>query len=322
MHCSHVKGRDSQMLFDPITFASSVNELTTSGNREGLEDYLLDEIVRLREGGVITSGAFACCGKSAEELQEEDADFQRNRFQGLIMCASELANLYRNSSEWDKCFGIYDGLRGYVKEAGLTGTPMDQRILVNEAYARIDAQDLDGSAALLDQAEMITEGAEGEVLSRLHDARAVILRSKGDDAGAEEAAKKAVEAIEASAADNVEFVQMVLNHAATLAQLGSPEDAMGAVDELLSPDSGVTLPGDTYYQALNLKAMILYRSGNLKAAADTFAELVDEARERGALKNQLPSICLNCAHIYQRVGDEESATRYSSIAAALSSDGR
>ena len=115
---------------------------------------------------------------------------------------------------------------------------------------------------------------------------------------------------------------MVLNHAATLAQLGNPEDAMGAVDELLSPDSEVTLPGDTYYQALNLKAMILYRSGNLKAAADTFAELVDEARERGALKNQLPSICLNCAHIYQRVGDEESATRYSSIAAALSSDGR
>ena len=145
---------------------------------------------------------------------------------------------------------------------------------------------------------------------------------RGDDAGAEEAAKKAVEAIEASAADNVEFVQMVLNHAATLAQLGNPEDAMGAVDELLSPDSEVTLPGDTYYQALNLKAMILYRSGNLKAAADTFAELVDEARERGALKNQLPSICLNCAHIYQRVGDEESATRYSSIAAALSSDGR
>jgi len=311
------------MLFDSVNFASSVNELTTSGNMKGLEDYLLDEIVRMSDGGVITtSGVASCCGKSEEDLQEEDTAFQRNRYQGLIMCVSELANLYRNSSDWDKCFGVYERLKGYIDEAELSGTPMHQRVLVNEAYARIDAHDFDNAMSLLDEAEAIVAGADGEVLSRLFDARAVILRSTGDEVGAAEAAKKAVESISGNALNATEFVQMVLNHAATLAQLGSPEDAMGAVDELLSPDSDVVLPGDTYYQALNLKAMIFFRSGNFKSAADTFATLIDDANENGALQNQLPSLCLNCAHMYQRAGDNESAARYTSIAAALSSDSR
>ena len=44
--------------------------------------------------------------------------------------------------------------------------------------------------------------------------------------------------------------------------------------------------------------MIFFRSGNFKSAADTFATLIDDANENGALQNQLPSLCLNCAHMY------------------------
>ena len=68
--------------------------------------------------------------------------------------------------------------------------------------------------------------------------------------------------------------------------------------------------------------MIFFRMGNFVAAADAFADLIDQARQNGALEDQLPMLCINCGQMYQRAGNQELASKYSSLAAALSSDGR
>lgn len=316
------------MLFDPTSFAASVNKYTTTGDPTALEAYLLGEIKRLEDGRVMTcSGASCPCGKSEETMQREDDAFRHNLYSGLISCASELASLYRGLSLWDKCLSTYKEIGGYLEQAGLLGTFAQVRVQVNEAYARIDANDLEGASKVLDAAESIAERTDNdkdvlEVVSRLHDARAVVLARQGDEEGASAAAKKSVDAMGKIGLGSSEFISMVLNHAATLAQLGSPKEALDSVEGLLVDGTPDALRGDLLYQALNLRAMIFSRMGNFVAAADAFADLIDQARQNGALEDQLPMLCINCGQMYQRAGNQELASKYSSLAAALSSDGR
>lgn len=309
------------MLFDEPRFVATVNELTEAGRLDDLERYLLDELTRIRDDGLVTDGTSFCChcgGKSPETIRGDEDACKENRFDGMIVCASELADLYRRRAEFAKCFDMYKELIGYVGEAGLVSTPTHARILVNEAYARIDAKDFERASNIIDVAEKVAaevgDGMDAESLSRMYDAKAIAHLSQGDAEGASEASQQALDAIVGGASSPSEFVSMVLNHAATLAQLGAVKDALSAIDELLASNPIAQAGGEALYQALNLRATILYRSGEFREAAETLASLIARAREDGDLSAELPTICMNCSQMYLRAGDKDAAESFRTFA--------
>ena len=112
------------MVFDANAYRATVNDYRRQGDMNALEGYLTQEIARLRESGTICAGVACTCGKDADALAEEDAAWQHNREQGLVVALSDLADLYRSSGAWYKCLKTYEELRQCLIDEGLENTPM------------------------------------------------------------------------------------------------------------------------------------------------------------------------------------------------------
>lgn len=304
------------MLFDEMIYNATMKKLTSDGDRAGLEAYLSSEFQRLRDSE-ISVGGNCCCGKSACRLQEEDLAWQRNRLQGQVMIGSELADLYRENKAWDRCFETYEILDALLREAGYAETEAYGRILINRAYARMDhgedVQALEDATA----AEMLLEKADSSdcnAWTRLYNLISVVCRRKGDAENAAWAMGKAVEKIRSGSKDPDMRAQMLLNHAATLLHMGNPEDALQIVGNLIAEYESSGDLGMPYFAALNLKATICYQLKAYLSAAETFAALIDAAKQAGVLTEQLGVVCRNCSKMFSLAGDAERADAYEKMA--------
>lgn len=311
------------MVFDANAYRATVNDYRRQGDMNALEDYLTQEIARLRESGTICAGVACTCGKDADALAEEDAAWQHNREQGLVVALSDLADLYRSSGAWYKCLETYEELRQCLIDEGLENTPAYASALVNAGYACLDATDPERAARLIEEALNALGDPDPEVptavlRARAHDALAVSWAMRGFAEQAEQASDAAAEAVSVCCATGEDFIGALSNHIATLAQIGRVDEAVSAVRGAL--ESGEqTLAAQDRYTLMNLHAMVLYRAKRFADAGDAMAELIDLARASNDLTAQLPSIARNAATMYNRAGDAERAQSFTALADQLES---
>ncbi|MGN8939852.1 hypothetical protein ACTQX1_02515 [Collinsella bouchesdurhonensis] len=311
------------MVFDANAYRATVNDYRRQGDMNALEGYLTQEIARLRESGTICAGVACTCGKDADALAEEDAAWQHNREQGLVVALSDLADLYRSSGAWYKCLKTYEELRQCLIDEGLENTPAYASALVNAGYACLDATDPERAARLIEEALNALGDPDPEVptavlRARAHDALAVSWAMRGFAEQAEQASDAAAEAVSVCCATGEDFIGALSNHIATLAQIGRVDEAVSAVRSAL--ESGEqTLTAQDRYTLMNLHAMVLYRAKRFADAGDAMAELIDLARASNDLTAQLPSIARNAATMYNRAGDAERAQSFTALADQLES---
>lgn len=311
------------MVFDANAYRATVNDYRRQGDMNALEGYLTQEIARLRESGTICAGVACTCGKDADALAEEDAAWQHNREQGLVVALSDLADLYRSSGAWYKCLETYEELRQCLIDEGLENTPAYASALVNAGYACLDAIDPERAARLIEEALNALGDPDPEVptavlRARAHDALAVSWAMRGFAEQAEQASDAAAEAVSVCCATGEDFIGALSNHIATLAQIGRVDEAVSAVRSAL--ESGEqTLTAQDRYTLMNLHAMVLYRAKRFADAGDAMAELIDLARASNDLTAQLPSIARNAATMYNRAGDAERAQSFTALADQLES---
>ncbi len=311
------------MVFDANAYRATVNDYRRQGDMNALEGYLTQEIARLRESGTICAGVACTCGKDADALAEEDAAWQHNREQGLVVALSDLADLYRSSGAWYKCLETYEELRQCLIDEGLENTPAYASALVNAGYACLDATDPERAARLIEEALNALGDPDPEVptavlRARAHDALAVSWAMRGFAEQAEQASDAAAEAVSVCCATGEDFIGALSNHIATLAQIGRVDEAVSAVRGAL--ESGEqTLAAQDRYTLMNLHAMVLYRAKRFADAGDAMAELIDLARASNDLTAQLPSIARNAATMYNRAGDAEGAQSFTALADQLES---
>lgn len=311
------------MVFDANAYRATVNDYRRQGDMNALEGYLTQEIARLRESGTICAGVACTCGKDADALAEEDAAWQHNREQGLVVALSDLADLYRSSGAWYKCLKTYEELRQCLIDEGLENTPAYASALVNAGYACLDATDPERAARLIEEALNALGDPDPEVptavlRARAHDALAVSWAMRGFAEQAEQASDAAAEAVSVCCATGEDFIGALSNHIATLAQIGRVDEAVSAVRSAL--ESGEqTLTAQDRYTLMNLHAMVLYRAKRFADAGDAMAELIDLARASNDLTAQLPSIARNAATMYNRAGDAEKAQSFTALADQLES---
>ncbi|MEE0663256.1 MAG: tetratricopeptide repeat protein, partial [Collinsella bouchesdurhonensis] len=311
------------MVFDANAYRATVNDYRRQGDMNALEGYLTQEIARLRESGTICAGVACTCGKDADALAEEDAAWQHNREQGLVVALSDLADLYRSSGAWYKCLETYEELRQCLIDEGLENTPAYASALVNAGYACLDATDPERAARLIEKALNALGDPDPEVptavlRARTHDALAVSWAMRGFAEQAEQASDAAAEAVSVCCATGEDFIGALSNHIATLAQIGRVDEAVSAVRGAL--ESGEqTLAAQGRYTLMNLHAMVLYRAKRFADAGDAMAELIDLARASNDLTAQLPSIARNAATMYNRAGDAERAQSFTALADQLES---
>ncbi|MDY3052989.1 MAG: tetratricopeptide repeat protein [Collinsella bouchesdurhonensis] len=311
------------MVFDANAYRATVNDYRRQGDMNALEGYLTQEIARLRESGTICAGVACTCGKDADALAEEDAAWQHNREQGLVVALSDLADLYRSSGAWYKCLETYEELRQCLIDEGLENTPAYASALVNAGYACLDATDPERAARLIEEALNALGDPDPEVptavlRARAHDALAVSWAMRGFAEQAEQASDAAAEAVSVCCATGEDFIGALSNHIATLAQIGRVDEAVSAVRSAL--ESGEqTLTAQDRYTLMNLHAMVLYRAKRFADAGDAMAELIDLARASNDLTAQLPSIARNAATMYNRAGDAERAQSFTALADQLES---
>lgn len=311
------------MVFDANAYRATVNDYRRQGDMNALEGYLTQEIARLRESGTICAGVACTCGKDADALAEEDAAWQHNREQGLVVALSDLADLYRSSGAWYKCLETYEELRQCLIDEGLENTPAYASALVNAGYACLDATDPERAARLIEEALNALGDPDPEVptavlRARAHDALAVSWAMRGFAEQAEQASDAAAEAVSVCCATGEGFIGALSNHIATLAQIGRVDEAVSAVRSAL--ESGEqTLAAQDRYTLMNLHAMVLYRAKRFADAGDAMAELIDLARASNDLTAQLPSIARNAATMYNRAGDAERAQSFTALADQLES---
>ena len=311
------------MVFDANAYRATVNDYRRQGDMNALEGYLTQEIARLRESGTICAGVACTCGKDADALAEEDAAWQHNREQGLVVALSDLADLYRSSGAWYKCLKTYEELRQCLIDEGLENTPAFASALVNAGYACLDATDPERAARLIEEALNALGDPDPEVptavlRARAHDALAVSWAMRGFAEQAEQASDAAAEAVSVCCATGEDFIGALSNHIATLAQIGRVDEAVSAVRSAL--ESGEqTLTAQDRYTLMNLHAMVLYRAKRFADAGDAMAELIDLARASNDLTAQLPSIARNAATMYNRAGDAERAQSFTALADQLES---
>lgn len=311
------------MVFDANAYRATVNDYRRQGDMNALEGYLTQEIARLRESGTICAGVACTCGKDADALAEEDAAWQHNREQGLVVALSDLADLYRSSGAWYKCLKTYEELRQCLIDEGLENTPAYASALVNAGYACLDATDPERAARLIEEALNALGDPDPEVptavlRARAHDALAVSWAMRGFAEQAEQASDAAAEAVSVCCATGEDFIGALSNHIATLAQIGRIDEAVSAVRSAL--ESGEqTLTAQDRYTLMNLHAMVLYRAKRFADAGDAMAELIDLARASNDLTAQLPSIARNAATMYNRAGDAERAQSFTALADQLES---
>ncbi|WP_373097099.1 hypothetical protein [Collinsella bouchesdurhonensis] len=311
------------MVFDANAYRATVNDYRRQGDMNALEGYLTQEIARLRESGTICAGVACTCGKDADALAEEDAAWQHNREQGLVVALSDLADLYRSSGAWYKCLETYEELRQCLIDEGLENTPAYASALVNAGYACLDATDPERAARLIEEALNALGDPDPEVptavlRARAHDALAVSWAMRGFAEQAEQASDAAAEAVSVCCATGEDFIGALSNHIATLAQIGRVDEAVSAVRGAL--ESGEqTLAAQDRYTLMNLHAMVLYRAKRFADAGDAMAELIDLARASNDLTAQLPSIARNAATMYNRAGDAEKAQSFTALADQLES---
>ena len=308
------------MVFDANAYRATVNDYRRQGDMNALEGYLTQEIARLRESGTICAGVACTCGKDADALAEEDAAWQHNREQGLVVA---LSDLYRASGAWYKCLETYEELRQCLIDEGLENTPAYASALVNAGYACLDATDPERAARLIEEALNALGDPDPEVptavlRARAHDALAVSWAMRGFAEQAEQASDAAAEAVSVCCATGEDFIGALSNHIATLAQIGRVDEAVSAVRSAL--ESGEqTLAAQDRYTLMNLHAMVLYRAKRFADAGDAMAELIDLARASNDLTAQLPSIARNAATMYNRAGDAERAQSFTALADQLES---
>ena len=311
------------MVFDANAYEATVRDYHRQGDMTALEGYLTQEIARLRESGTICAGVACTCGKDADALAEEDAAWQHNREQGLIVALSDLADLYRSSGAWYKCLETYEELRQCLIDEGLENTPAYASALVNAGYACLDATDPERAARLIEEALNALGDPDPEIptavlRARAHDALAVSWAMRGFAEQAEQASDAAAEAGSVCCATGEDFIGALSNHIATLAQIGRVDEAVSAVRSAL--ESGEqTLAAQDRYTLMNLHAMVLYRAKRFADAGDAMAELIDLARASNDLTAQLPSIARNAATMYNRAGDAEKAQSFTALADQLES---
>lgn len=311
------------MVFDANAYEATVRDFRRQGDMTALEGYLTQEIARLRESGTICAGVACTCGKDADALAEEDAAWQHNREQGLIVALSDLADLYRSSGAWYKCLETYEELRQCLIDEGLENTPAYASALVNAGYACLDATDPERAARLIEEALNALGDPDPEVptavlRARAHDALAVSWAMRGFAEQAEQASDAAAEAVSVCCATGEDFIGALSNHIATLAQIGRVDEAVSTVRSAL--ESGEqTLAAQDRYTLMNLHAMVLYRAKRFADAGDAMAELIDLARASNDLTAQLPSIARNAATMYNRAGDAEKAQSFTALADQLES---
>lgn len=311
------------MVFDANAYRATVNDYRRQGDMNALEGYLTQEIARLRESGTICAGVACTCGKDADALAEEDAAWQHNREQGLVVALSDLADLYRSSGAWYKCLETYEELRQCLIDEGLENTPAYASALVNAGYACLDATDPERAARLIEEALNALGDPDPEVptavlRARAHDALAVSWAMRGFAEQAEQASDAAAEAVSVCCATGGDFIGALSNHIATLAQIGRVDEAVSAVRGAL--ESGEqTLAAQDRYTLMNLHAMVLYRAKRFADAGEAMAELIDLARASNDLTAQLPSIARNAATMYNRAGDAERAQSFTALADQLES---
>lgn len=311
------------MVFDANAYRATVNDYRRQGDMNALEGYLTREIARLRESGTICAGVACTCGKDADALAEEDAAWQHNREQGLVVALSDLADLYRSSGAWYKCLETYEELRQCLIDEGLENTPAYASALVNAGYACLDATDPERAARLIEEALNALGDPDPEVptavlRARAHDALAVSWAMRGFAEQAEQASDAAAEAVSVCCATGEDFIGALSNHIATLAQIGRVDEAVSTVRSAL--ESGEqTLAAQDRYTLMNLHAMVLYRVKRFADAGDAMAELIDLARASNDLTDQLPSIARNAATMYNRAGDAEKAQSFTALADQLES---
>ena len=311
------------MVFDANAYEATVRDYHRQGDMTALEGYLTQEIARLRESGTICAGVACTCGKDADALAEEDAAWQHNREQGLIVALSDLADLYRSSGAWYKCLETYEELRQCLIDESLENTPAYASALVNAGYACLDATDPERAARLIEEALNALGDPDPEIptavlRARAHDALAVSWAMRGFAEQAEQASDAAAEAVSVCCATGEDFIGALSNHIATLAQIGRVDEAVSAVRSAL--ESGEqTLAAQDRYTLMNLHAMVLYRAKRFADAGDAMAELIDLARASNDLTAQLPSIARNAATMYNRAGDAEKAQSFTALADQLES---
>lgn len=311
------------MVFDANAYEATVRDFRRQGDMTALEGYLTQEIARLRESGTICAGVACTCGKDADALAEEDAAWQHNREQGLIVALSDLADLYRSSGAWYKCLETYEELRQCLIDEGLESTPAYASALVNAGYACLDATDPERAARLIEEALSALGDPDPEIptavlRARAHDALAVSWAMRGFAEQAEQASDAAAEAVSVCCATGEDFIGALSNHIATLAQIGRVDEAVSTVRSAL--ESGEqTLAAQDRYTLMNLHAMVLYRAKRFADAGDAMAELIDLARASNDLTTQLPSIARNAATMYNRAGDAEKAQSFTALADQLES---
>lgn len=311
------------MVFDANAYEATVRDFRRQGDMTALEGYLTQEIARLRESGTICAGVACTCGKDADALAEEDAAWQHNREQGLIVALSDLADLYRSSGAWYKCLETYEELRQCLIDEGLENTPAYASALVNAGYACLDATDPERAARLIEEALNALGDPDPEIptavlRARAHDALAVSWAMRGFAEQAEQASDAAAEAVSVCCATGEDFIGALSNHIATLAQIGRVDEAVSTVRSAL--ESGEqTLAAQDRYTLMNLHAMVLYRAKRFADAGDAMAELIDLARASNDLTAQLPSIARNAATMYNRAGDAEKAQSFTALADQLES---
>jgi tetratricopeptide (TPR) repeat protein len=205
-----------------------------------------------------------------------------------------------------------------MENLGLTGTDNYAIVLVNVAGAYRLVGRFDDALDAYSKAEEIflkNNTADYYTLSSLYNNTGLVYQDKGELAKAAEFYNKGLEVTKKGTDNDAEVATGLANLAALYCASGDYANADKTIAESLEIfeklDDGLNAH---YAGALNTKAILSFRNGQLEESVKCFEMAIEKTKLIFGENGDYITACRNCAHVLEKLGDNEKAAKYNQLA--------
>lgn len=145
-------------MYDLEAYTKKFEELTTAGDLDGAEQFILNELPAIDMQYYLGGGGCPSC-RSQEKEDLEAAEWLRERITAQTILRNDLIRLYHVAGRWDDCMAVFDQLMVNLEDAGLLEAPLHGRILLNRAMLEQELGRFDAALADAEHAKACLETA-------------------------------------------------------------------------------------------------------------------------------------------------------------------
>ena len=313
------------MAFDIKKFYEDLDAHYARYDNAATEQFLKDSLAESEEFMIIPSSCSSCedhCDRTGEEKYEQLSDHEKewiiNCSDTRIAILNEMACFYRGISQWDKSIAAFEAVKEELENRGLQNNSAYAVVILNMAGAYRLMGKFDTALEAFKKAETIMLSAKSTSdyeFAGLYNNTGLVYQDTNDLAKAAECFEKALTYLEKVPDNDAEVATNRANLAVTYYNSGNREKAIECLDKAIAIFE--TLDGGLnphYAGALNTKAVMLFQSGKVEEAANTFVSAIEKTKLIFGENKEYAIGCRNVSLAFTQLGDTEKADYYSNIA--------